>query len=269
MSLNSIIQRLEQAHKSVEYYRDNDKFPYVSDYYRHTSTLAKIVKKVLEDFLKETKFTPVFPNNLYSTSMLNVPISVDETFYCIADAKVHALGLIEEQNIEKIKEENELLKIQVNDLKRGHGVYCSLIDESCTKVFENENLCFVIYDYNLTDYDIYASNAIKNSESGLEPVISKHLNKGESMGMYCTKICKPVRSSKICIADVTKDNSNVGLEIGLAWRYGKPLILTMNKNERKEPPSDLAAFTMVDYRDFKELEKKLSDQIAAQLKGNK
>lgn len=270
MGLNSVIKRLDQVYKSVEYYRDNDSAPYASDVYDNRSTLATIVKRVLEDFSKETNYTSIFPNNLYRDNRYPVPfntnVKIDETLYCIADAKAHALGLKEEQDINKIKEENESLKIQINDLKRGHGIYCSLIGESCTKIFESENLCFVIYDYNLKDYDIYASNAIKNSECGLDPVISKHLNKGESMGMYCTKICKPIRSSKICIADVTKDNSNVGLEIGLAWRYGKPLILTMNKTGRKEPPSDLAAFTRVDYVDLNELEEKLKDQIIAQLK---
>jgi len=262
MTINSLIKRIDNASKALDHHRkEMEKYNLTSDY-GSGSALAEIVRKVLENFSSETGYNPIFPNGLYSSS-----VDISETLYCLGDAKAHALSLIDEQNIDEIKEENEFLKTQVIDLKRGLGVYCSLIGDSCMQIFETKNQCFVIYDYDLEGYDTSVSNAIE--KSGLKSVISKHLNKGESMGMYCTKICKPIRSSKICIADVTEDNSNVGLEIGLAWRYGKPVILTMNKGERKEPPSDLMAFTRVEYKNLKELEKKLLDQIISQLKNER
>ncbi|MDI6640380.1 MAG: hypothetical protein QMD78_06125 [Methanocellales archaeon] len=167
--------------------------------------------------------------------------------------------MVEEQNIVDLKKENELLKTQVSDLKRGMGVYCALIGDECNRLFEPKDQCFIIYDYESKEIGDVICKAVKNA--GLDPIISKHIKMGESTGMYCTTICEPIRSSKLCITDISKENTNVGLELGLAWRYGKPVILTMDKRKRKNPPSDLSAFTRVNYKDANELERELTKKI--------
>ena len=213
-------------------------------------------KKLEEKYLDMSDFCKVQGG---SNSMRNCKRCVEYMYAALTDMKAEIESLIEEQDLGKLKKKNDDLRTKVSDLKRGSGVYCSVIGNNCDRIFETKNQCFIIYDYKLKDFGDVVSNAVKTAD--LEPIISKHIKTGESGGMYCTTICKPIRSSKLCIADITKDNSNVGLEIGLAWRYGKPLILTMDKQERKEPPSDFTAFTRIEYTNSKELEENLKKEI--------
>ncbi|MDD2666092.1 MAG: hypothetical protein PHD13_01095 [Methanocellales archaeon] len=100
-----------------------------------------------------------------------------------------------------------------------------MIGGKCDRIFEPKDQCFIIYDYESREIEDVIGKSVKSA--GLEPVISKHIKMGESTGMYCTTICEPIRSS--CITDISEENTNAGL--GLAWRYGKPVILSRDKQK--------------------------------------
>lgn len=74
------------------------------------------------------------------------------------------------------------------------------------------------------------------------------------------KICAALQACRFAIMDISKPNSNVGIEIGLAYGYGKKVILLRNKNASK-PPSDLAGIEYALYTDINSLRKILSEYI--------
>jgi len=165
-------------------------------------------------------------------------------------------GLIETSEIGDLKKKHEDLQKRVRELEQGAGTYCALIGEKCEFEVEVKNRCFIIYDYDFGELGERISQVVK--KCGLEPRIAGKIELAEAASILCRKVCKEIRSSKLCIADVSKDNTNVGLEVGLAWRYGKPVIVTMDLTKKDKPPSDLSGFTLVLYKNLDELMGKLS-----------
>jgi hypothetical protein len=165
-------------------------------------------------------------------------------------------GLIEVSEIGDLKKKYEELEKKARELEKGAGTYCALIGEKCEFEVEVKNRCFIIYDYDFGKLGERISQVVK--KCGLEPRIAGKIDLAESASILCRKVCKEIRSSKLCIADVSKENTNVGLEVGLAWRYGKPVIVTMDLTKRDKPPSDLSGFTLVLYKNLDELMNRLS-----------
>ena len=50
--------------------------------------------------------------------------------------------------------------------------------------------------------------------------------------VMCTKICRPMQEAKCVLADLTEDNPNVFYELGLAWGFGKPIVVVRNPDVR-------------------------------------
>jgi len=63
----------------------------------------------------------------------------------------------------------------------------------------------------------------------MKPILAKETRLRGSTDVYCTKVCKPIKQSTICIADLTYNSINVGLECGVAQHFEKPIIVTTYK----------------------------------------
>ncbi len=100
---------------------------------------------------------------------------------------------------------------------------------------------------------------------GIKPAV-------ESLGMKCwhayehkkptditCKICGSLQAAELAIMDVSNLNPNVFLEIGLAYGYGKIVILL--KNENTTMPANLMGMEYVEYSDIGSLKKKLKEFI--------
>ena len=148
------------------------------------------------------------------------------------------------------------------------GIYCPWIDKECKEVFETRDQCFIIYDYEMDESDRFektVSAIVKNK--GLEPKIAKHVEKPQATGVFCTRICKEVRQSELCIADISRKNTNVGLEIGIAWRFDVPVLLTIRESDVDKAPFDLSPFHFsVIYKDIYDLGEKLPKEIENAMK---
>lgn len=172
----------------------------------------------------------------------------------------HLEGLVDTSDIEQLKQKNSKLREKVTELEKGAGTYCALIGDKCEIQVETKDRCFVIFDYGLDQkYEKIVEKTFEDTK--IEPRIAKKIERPRSESVLCTKVCKEIRSSQLCIADVTQDNINVGLEVGLAWRYGKPVIITMDKNERSKPPSDFHGFEFIFYENYNQLEEDFEDKI--------
>lgn len=144
------------------------------------------------------------------------------------------------------------------------GQYCPIMDKLCTTSVETKNHCFIIFKYgeNGDEWCEVVSSVVDGL--GINPIISRELSNGTSKGSHCTLICEPIRSSIMCIADISKDCTNVGFEIQLAWKYNKPLILTFHEDSvtgRNQPPFDLQGLLYVCYDDHEQLKERLENKI--------
>ncbi len=74
------------------------------------------------------------------------------------------------------------------------------------------------------------------------------------------KICGALQSSRLAIMEISKPNRNVFLETGLAYAYGKQVVL-LRRTDSPTPPSDLAGIEYISYTTIKELRMKLNDYL--------
>lgn len=148
------------------------------------------------------------------------------------------------------------------------GIYCPWIDKECKEVFKTKDQCFIIYDYEIEESDRFEETVLEIvNRKGLEPKIAKYVEKPQSTAVFCTRICKEIRQSKLCIADISKENTSVGLEISIAWRFNVPILLTIRESDVNKAPFDLSAFHFsVIYKDIYDLREKLPKEIENAMK---
>lgn len=139
--------------------------------------------------------------------------------------------------------------------------YCNMLKANCLHEIVVKNQCFIMMSYKRSDrLEQTLTDVIKNTY-GLRPVIAKEVKIEESSFMFCEKICRQIRSSLICFADVSRDNTNVGFELGIAWECKKPFFYSMNKRIRHSPPSDLAGLYGLWYDNYGQLRNKMIKEI--------
>jgi len=123
---------------------------------------------------------------------------------------------------------------------------CFLIDTPiCNKdIIEQPSWVFQAYDYK-------NKNVQKAIIEGINPILSKYnlipkpakdLKKRHD---YMCKICQMIQESKYFIADLSNDNTNVGLELGLALGIGKEVILFTSRDPNEV--SDLKRTELIIY----------------------
>lgn len=93
--------------------------------------------------------------------------------------------------------------------------------------------------------------------------------KTQKKGVILCKVCKEIQETDFSIFDITERNPNVMLEVGLAFGFGKEVILLNNPNHAEELkkgyPIDLSGLLIVQYdatsdiSDESDLEDKIKD----------
>jgi len=171
--------------------------------------------------------------------------------------------------------------------------FCERIDEKCPhKISKISKDCFVMMAYKETyskEIERILKKVIK-SVLKLNPILAKNIKHTGSTDLYCTKVCKPIRKSAQCVADLTYNNTNVGFEIAIAHKWGKPVIITrympkktkIEKDDEKvlkrlktkgaiqysETPhtisGDFGGMFRIDYSSALELKQKLKEAIEIQ-----
>lgn len=151
------------------------------------------------------------------------------------------------------------------------GTYCPIIDDICKVEIQTKNQCFIIFKYDekrkeqrekRETWEEIITHGVK--ETGMTPFVARDLSKGEARGSHCTQICKPIRESRMCIADVSQESTSVGYEINLAWRYNRPVLITFElskRGSRKLVPFDLQGLQIAYYRNLDELKTEVPKRI--------
>lgn len=127
------------------------------------------------------------------------------------------------------------------------------------KIPIQRDLVFVGMPFSLNDVYYY----------GIKPTLesfnlkSWRADEDKKMGDISCKICGTLQSSRFAVMDISGLNPNVCIEVGLAYGYGKRVILL--KNRTTPVPANLAGIEYVEYVDIDSLKKSLPDYIKSAL----
>ena len=87
-----------------------------------------------------------------------------------------------------------------------------------------------------------------------------HPEKEVTSKILLCKICEKIRSTRFGFYEISTQNPNVMLELGMAIAFGKPSLILVSKGA--EIPSDLRGIDRVEYESFKDLTMKLKESIS-------
>jgi hypothetical protein len=79
-----------------------------------------------------------------------------------------------------------------------------------------------------------------------------------------------IRTSEICLADITPDNPNIWYEVGFAFANDKPVVMICAKPRPTKPPFDVQHRHIIYYAldspsDFKKLQTEVTERLKAQI----
>jgi hypothetical protein len=79
-----------------------------------------------------------------------------------------------------------------------------------------------------------------------------------------------IRTSEICLADITPDNPNIWYEVGFAFANDKPVVMICAKPRPTKPPFDvqhrhIIFYTLDSPSDFKKLQTEVTERLKAQI----
>jgi len=127
------------------------------------------------------------------------------------------------------------------------------------KIPVQQDLIFVGMPFSLNDIYRY----------GIKPTIESfnlkcwRADEDLQTGDISCKICGTLQSCRFAIMDISGLNPNVCIELGLAYGYGKSVILI--KHRDTQIPSNLAGLEFIEYTDINSLKEKLSSYIKVAL----
>jgi hypothetical protein len=129
--------------------------------------------------------------------------------------------------------------------------------------------CFVIqpFDGGAFDarYDEVLDPAIRAAD--LEPY---RVDRDPKASIPIQEIESQIRSSRICLADITLDNPNIWFELGFAIAAYKDVVLICSSHRETKFPFDVQHRNIITYktsspRDFEQLGTKIKDRLSALL----
>lgn len=83
-----------------------------------------------------------------------------------------------------------------------------------------------------------------------------------SVGDILTRIKQRIKTAAFVVAELTGASPNVYLEVGYAWGLGVPTVLLIQKNDFANLRFDVAGQRCIVYANIRDLEEKLSSEIA-------
>lgn len=140
---------------------------------------------------------------------------------------------------------------------------CLLTKNPCgnKRTLHNDHTVFLAYQFSSDYYrgfDLLSSVRLgvesanqEAKKSGLS-VSFKQVSRNEGFHIWC-EICEGIINSSVCIFEISDNNPNVYLELGLAIAHGKEIVLVRNRTSG-DVPSDLAGIKYVSYSNESELE---------------
>lgn len=130
--------------------------------------------------------------------------------------------------------------------------------------------CFVIQPFDGGGpydkrYDDVLLPAIKDAN-----VEAYRVDQDRSSAIPIDDIEQNIRTSEICLADITLDNANIWYEIGYAFANNKPVVMICAKTRPTKTPFDIQHRHIIFYTsdspsDFKKLQTEITERLKAQI----
>lgn len=128
--------------------------------------------------------------------------------------------------------------------------------------------CFVIQPFDNGKFDKRFEQIYKPAikEAGLDPY---RVDQDPRVDVPIESIEAGIRSSSVCVAEITTDNPNVWYELGFAFAVGVPVVmLCSSEREGKRFPFDIQHRAIITYKvdapeDFNDLREKITERIKA------
>ncbi len=107
--------------------------------------------------------------------------------------------------------------------------------------------CFVIQEFDGGTFDLRYKETIMPAlnKAGVDP---KRADEILGLQPIIQKIEDAIEQADICIAEVSKDNPNVFLELGYALALNKPVVILCDKDFRQKLPFDIQHRPVIFYR---------------------
>jgi hypothetical protein len=125
--------------------------------------------------------------------------------------------------------------------------------------------CFVIQPFDGGKFDKRYEDVFKPAivAAGLTPY---RVDQDASVEVPIESIERQIRSSRVCLADISLNNPNVWYELGFAFASNRPTVMVCSKEREGRYPFDIQHRAVISYesespRDFE----RLRDQITARL----
>lgn len=133
------------------------------------------------------------------------------------------------------------------------------------------SICFVIQPFDRGPFDKRYDDVIAPAiaDAGLEPY---RVDRDPAASVLIDSIEQGIKSSAMCVADITSENPNVWYELGFAFAAGKQVVMLCAK-ERLKFPFDVQHRSILVYStesssDFEQLRSKLTERLKAGIRKN-
>ncbi|GAI76511.1 unnamed protein product, partial [marine sediment metagenome] len=133
----------------------------------------------------------------------------------------------------------------------GQIIRCPLIGVPCSKAITIQEKTFFLAEAEEPEYDRqHRKQAIKEAITNEYTIRSALDEKG--INAFTCKICEMIQTCAYGIADITQDNANVLLELGMMLALGKPTIILMKKGQEQQLklPSDVIAIEVIPFEEY-------------------
>jgi hypothetical protein len=127
--------------------------------------------------------------------------------------------------------------------------------------------CFIIQPFDGGPFDKRYEDILAPavSAAGLEPY---RVDRDPSVSIPIDEIETGIKSSEVCLAEITTDNPNVWFELGFAIASQKDVVLICSNERTSKFPFDVQHRTITRYesdspRDFEELAKNITSRLKA------
>ena len=150
-----------------------------------------------------------------------------------------------------------------------HNRICILTGNTCDineREEENEPFIFVAIQYD--NYrDLIYQFGLKNQEKDFGLNVTRADEVISTSAIFC-KICQQIMNAELVIVEISDDNPNVLIELGMAIGHGKKILLLRDPSEKNSHlPSDLSGIFYFNYSKLDDLLREGDNGLAKTIKG--
>jgi len=144
----------------------------------------------------------------------------------------------------------------------GQIMRCPLVGIPCTKPITIEEKTFFLAEAEEPDYDKkHRDKAISEAIADGYKIRSALEEKG--INAFTCKICEMIQTCAYGMADISQNNANVFMELGMMLALGKPTIILAKKGqeEKLKLPSDVTAIEIIPFDEYLDIIDQLREVV--------